>query len=148
VANIAIDAGLGRSGYWATLPGANSKLLLVPIATAGIVSDATMRRYSTLAALVAGVTEQTTMGRKTLSSVTSTIDNTVNDRANVSSASVTWTAAAGAAISALVLVYDPDTTTSTDSTRIPIAKFDFVISPDGSDVTASITDLLHISSAA
>jgi hypothetical protein len=147
VANIAFNVALGKSAYYSTLPGANAKLLAVLLQSSGLPSDATMRDYATLAAVLAGATEQTTMGRKQLASVTVTVDNT-NDRVAIDSADVTWTAATGSAVGALVIVYDPDTTTSTDSTRIPLTKYDWSITPDGSDVSATIADFLRINSAA
>ncbi|MEU6233852.1 hypothetical protein [Kitasatospora sp. NPDC047058] len=148
MANIAFNIALGKVAYYAGLPAANDALIAVPIETSGIVSDAVMRDYDDLATLLAGASnEQTTMGRKTLASVTTTVDDT-NDRVAVDSADITWTAATGNAVSALVICYDPDTTTSTDSTRIPLVKLDFPLTPDGSDVTATVTDFFRASSAA
>ena len=86
---------------------------MVPIETSGIVLDATMKDYDDLAALLAGASnEQSTMGRKTITSTTPTVDDT-NDRLDVDIADITWTAATGDAISALVICYDPDTTVGT-----------------------------------
>lgn len=120
---------------------ANSRLKVIPIETSGIEADATLKDYDDLAALLAGTSnEQTTMGRKTLTSadVTITLDDT-NDRVDVDVSDITWTGATGNAISALVLVYCPDgVTPGADSTFVPISKHDFAITPDGSDVTAQI----------
>lgn len=146
--NIVFNQALGREAYYASLPGTNDALIAVPIETAGIVTDAVMRDYDTLAALLAGASnEQTTMGRKTLTNVTVTVDDT-NDRVAIDADDVTWTAATGNPISALVICYDPDTTGGTDSDIVPLSKHDFVITPDGSDVTATITDLIRATSAA
>jgi hypothetical protein len=66
----------------------------------------------------------------------------------VDCADITWTAATGNAISAIVICYDPDTTTGTDSDLIPLVKCDFPITPDGSDVTATVNDFYRSTSAA
>ena len=148
MANIVFNQALGRVAYYGSLPATNDALIAVPIEATGIVSDATMRDYDDLSTLLAGASnEQTTMGRKTLASVTVTVDDT-NDRVAVDCADITWTAATGNAISALVICYDPDTTTGTDTDLIPLVKCDFAITPDGSDVTATVNDFYRANSAA
>ncbi|MGW3847184.1 hypothetical protein [Streptomyces fagopyri] len=148
MANIVFNIALGRLAYYAGLPASNDALIMVPIETSGIVGDSTMRDYDDLSTLLAGASnEQTTMGRKTLASVTSAVDDT-NDRWNIDSADVTWTAASGNAISAVVICYDPDTTTGTDSDLIPLTKHDVTMTPDGSDFTLTIADFVRSSSAA
>lgn len=117
----------------------NSALILVPIETSGLESDATLLDKDDLAAVLSGATnEQTTMGRKTLTdaelAAVPAPDDT-NDRYEVSLPAVTWTGATGNAISKILVCYDPDTTGGTDSAIVPLTLFDFVITPDGSDVT-------------
>lgn len=147
MANLVLNRALGMIAYYASLPAANDSLIAVPIETSGIVSDATMRDYDDLATLLAGASnEQSTMGRKTLASVTVTVDDT-NDRVAVDCADITWTAASGNAISAIVICYKPDTA-SADADIIPLTKHDFVSTPDGSDLTATITDFFRATSAA
>lgn len=120
---------------------ANSRLKVIPIETTGLETDATLKDYDNLSVLLAGTSnEQTTMGRKTLTStdVTLTVDDT-NDRVDIDISDLTWTAATGNAISALVVVYCPDgVTPGADTTFIPLTKHDFVVTPDGSDITAQI----------
>lgn len=148
MANIVFNIALGRLAYYASLPATNDALIMVPIETTGIVGDTTMRDYDDLGTLLAGASnEQTTMGRKTLASVTSAVDDT-NDRWNIDCADVTWTAATGNAISAVVICYDPDTTTGTDADLIPLTKHDVTMTPDGSDFTLTIADFARASSAA
>lgn len=138
MANIVFNIAKGKVGYYATLPAANDALIAVPIETTGIVSDATMIDYDDLAALLAGASnEQTTMGRKTLTGVTSTVDDT-NDRLDADFTDITWSAATGNPISAVIICYDPDTTGGTDSSIIPLTKHDFVTTPDGSDIVAQV----------
>ncbi|MFD9444950.1 hypothetical protein [Streptomyces sp. NPDC060001] len=148
MANIVFNVALGRLAHYASLPAANDALIMVPIETTGIVADSVMRDYDDLGALLAGASnEQTTMGRKTLASVTATVDDT-NDRVNIDAADATWTAATGNAISAVVICYDPDTTGGTDADLIPLTKHDVTMTPDGSDFTLTISDFARASSAA
>lgn len=129
----------GKAAYYATLPAANDALVAVPLETSGLVSDATMKDYDTLAELLAGASnEQTTMGRKTLASVTSTVDDT-NDRTDADCADFVWTGATGNAISKVVICYDPDTTGGSDADLIPLTAHDFVTTPNGGDITAQVT---------
>jgi hypothetical protein len=116
----------------------NAALILVPLETSGLESDATLIDKDDLAAVLSGATnEQTTMGRKTLTDVELAAlpapDDT-NDRYDVSLPTVTWTAATGNAISKILVCYDADTTGGADSAILPLCMFDFTITPDGSDV--------------
>lgn len=117
---------------------ANSALILVPIETSGLETDAVLRDKDDLAAVLSGATnEQTTMGRKTLTDAQLAAlpapDDT-NDRYDVSLPAVTWSAAAGNAISKILVCYDSDTTAGTDANIIPLTMFDFVVSPTGADI--------------
>lgn len=136
MADFVFNIAKGKAGYYAGLPLTNDALIVVPIETSGIESDAILRDYDNLAVLLAGASnEQTTMGRKTLAGVVATVDDT-NDRVDVDATDVIWTAATGNPVSALVICYDPDTTTGTDSDLIPLTKHDFVATPGGGDITA------------
>lgn len=116
----------------------NSALILVPIETSGLESDATLIDADSLQALLSGATnEQTTMGRKTLTDADLAAlpsPDDANDRYEVSLPTVTWTAATGNAISKIAVCYDPDTTAGTDANIIPLTLFDFAVTPSGADV--------------
>lgn len=128
----------GRVVYYCTLPAANDALIVVPIEASGVEADATLKDYDTLSALLAAANnEQSTMGRKTVTSVTVTVDDT-NERVDVDIADQTWTAATGNAISDILIGYDPDTTSGTDADIIPLLWFDASATPDGSNLTAVI----------
>lgn len=146
MASIVFNVALGRLAQYGDLSAAADSLILVPFAAAGLPSDATMRDYATLAAVKAGATEQTTLGRKTLTNVTVTVDNT-NDRVAIDCDDVTWTATAGSAIGAVVICYKPDTA-STDSAVIPLTKHDVSMTPDGTNFTLTIADFARSNSAA
>jgi len=120
---------------------ANSRIKIVPIETSGIETDATLKDYNDLAALLAGTSnEQTTMGRKTWAAadLVITVDDS-GEKVDIDSADITWAGATGNAISALIVVYFPDgVTPGADSTGIPLTKHDFVVTPDGSDIVAQL----------
>lgn len=142
MANIVFNIAKGRVlEYWERVNNndpANSAIILVPLETSGLESDATLIDMDTLAAVLAGATnEQTTMGRKTLTD--SDIGAiTVDDSANTAYATlpaVTWTAASGNAISKILVCVDLDTTSGTDSNIIPLTMHDVSLTPSGIDFT-------------
>lgn len=139
MADIVFNIAKGKMAYYASLPAANDALIVVPIQTTGIETDATLRDYANLSTLLAASNdEQTTMGRKTLAGVAVTVDDT-NDWVDITAANPVWTAASGSAVSALIICYDPDTTTGTDADLVPLTKHDFVVTPNGGDITGTIT---------
>ena len=138
MADITINAALGKVAHYAGLPGTNDALVLVPLESSGLESDAVLKDKDTLADLLSGTTnEQTTMGRKTLTGVTVTVDD-VNDRVDVDFADVTWVGASGNAVGAVVVCYDPDTTAGTDADLIPLSKHDWSFTPSGADQTLQV----------
>lgn len=136
--NIAFNIAKGKWAQYAELGGANDAFIAVPLETTGLESDATLKDYDTLDAILAAANnEQSTMGRKTLASVTVAVNDTTDVMA-VDCADITWTAATGNAVSALLVCYDSDTTGGTDANIIPLFKFDFVVTPAGGDITAQV----------
>lgn len=117
-------------------------------------TDATLRDLTTFSAIESDAnTAELTSGtnanyvRKTLSDsgspITVTVDNT-NDRTDVDIPDQTWTAlGAGTAITDGVAGYDSDSTGGTDANIVPMTMHDFAITPDGSDVTATIALLFR-----
>lgn len=123
---------------------ANSALVVAVLATAGIESDATLRDADTLAAVVAGTTNEVTnagYARKILTDadLVAFAPDDVNDRVDLDIPDQTWTGvAAGDGWNDLVVCYDSDTTSGTDANIVPLTQHDFVITPDGSDITVQI----------
>lgn len=139
MANFEFNIAKGRTTYYCTLPAANDAIILIPIETSGLEADSTLKDYDDIATLLAGSSnEQTTLGRKTITSVTVTVDDT-NDRTDSDFADPVWVTSAGNAISKLIAAYDPDTTAGTDSSLIPLLAWDFVATPDGTDITGNVT---------
>jgi hypothetical protein len=138
MADVVFNGVKGRVKYYCELPAANDALILVPLEASGLEADATLVDYDDLATLIAGSSnEQTTLGRKTITAVTVTVDDT-NDRLDIDIADQTYTASAGNRVGAVLVCYDPDTTGGTDSSIIPLTKHDAVFTPDGTDVTIRI----------
>lgn len=138
MADLVMNIAKGSFAYLATLPAASDALVVIPLEAAGLVADSVMIDYATVAAILAGASnEQTTMGRLTATGVTSTVDN-ANDRRVVDMADVTWALATGNAVGALIVAYDPDTGGGTDADLIPLFKFDFTATPDGNDLIAIV----------
>ncbi|MFL6145574.1 MAG: hypothetical protein ACJ72N_27400 [Labedaea sp.] len=135
----------GKIAYYAGLPASADALIAIPIEASGVEADAVLVDYDTVSALLAAATnEQSTMGRKTLASVSVTVDDT-NDRVNLDCADITWSGATGNAISDILICYDPDTGTGTDADLVPLSWHDFSATPDGSDITATVSDFARAS---
>jgi hypothetical protein len=119
-------------------PG-TSRLLIIPLETSGLETQANLEDSLTLAEVLDGTTnEQTTMGRKNFDDTTLApfTNDTTNNRNDLDTPDITWAGATGNAVSALVFAYDP--ATSADSAIIPLSHHDFVVTPDGSDITAQV----------
>jgi hypothetical protein len=122
-----------------------NSVVVVSVWNAGAMTDATVRDYTTHAAIEAdaAAAEVTNTGyaRKVLSDVsglTVTTDQT-NDRVDVDMPDQTWTAvAAGSAWTDLSTSYDSDSTAGTDSAIVPMTWHDFIVTPDGSDIVAQV----------
>lgn len=126
---------------------ANSVLVLMAVKT--VEADATLVDRADFAAILANGTVEATnanYARKIIDDAalaTPAVDN-ANDRFGLTIPIQTWgspaVAAAGGAWVALILGYDSDSTSGTDSSIIPIAKYDFAITPDGSiDIIANVS---------
>ena len=124
---------------------ATSAIIVIPVLTAGLETDAVLIDKDDLAAVFTGATDEATAGgwnRKTLTDVDLAAlpapDDT-NDRYEVDIPDQTWTAvAAGNNTSKLIIAYDADTGAGTDANIIPLTMHDFAVTTDGSNVTAQI----------
>jgi hypothetical protein len=115
------------------------------LATAGIESDSVLRDLDTLAAVVAGTTNEVTnagYARKILTDtdIAAFAPDDTNDRVDLDCADQTWTSvAAGDGWNDIVIGYDPTSTGVTASLIVPLTHHDFVVIPDGSNITAQIS---------
>lgn len=145
MADFVFNISKGEVKAYAKLPAASDALILIPIESSGIEADETLKDYDDISALLAGSSnEQTTFGRKTITSVTITVDDTGgNNKVTIDTADQVWATSAGNAIGALVFAYDGDTGAGTDANLTPLTKHDWAITPDGSDVTATIANFFQ-----
>lgn len=148
MANLVFNVALGRVAELYnrvdTNDPVNSALVVIVLATAGIEADAALRDLDTVAALVAGTTNEVTnsgYARKVLTDadIVAFAPDDANDRVDLDIPDQTWTGvAAGDGWNDIVIAYDNDTTAGTDSNIVPLTLHDFVVTPDGSDITAQI----------
>lgn len=108
-------------------------------------ADATLRDLDTVAAIEADAltAEVTNAGyaRKVLTDIdiVAFAPDDTNDRVDVDIPDQTWTAVvAGSAWTDLSINYDNDTAAGTDANQVPLTLHDFIVTPDGSDITAQI----------
>lgn len=142
--DVQFNIAKAKSGYYLDQVGiGNARLIAVLLKASGLEADATLVDHDTLSALLAGTSDECTFtnyARKTISSVTNTVDDT-NNWFNSDTADLTWTAAGGASndnIGAIVFCYDSDITSGTDANVIPLFKMDYVETTTGSDLQVII----------
>lgn len=145
VFNIAAGRGIEFYNRVKSNDPANSALIIMVLATAGLESDSVLKDKDSFADIVAGTTNEVTntnYARKVLTDVELAAlpaPDDANDRYDVDMPDQEWVGvAAGDGWSKLIVGYDPDTTGGTDAAIIPIAAYDFVFTPDGSNIQAVI----------
>jgi hypothetical protein len=134
MADFVFNIAKGKVARYADLPDANDALIVVLLKTSGLESDATLRDYATLSALLAATNDEADFSgysRKTLASVVSTPDNT-NDRMDTDAADPSAYTASGSSqsVSKLLVVWDGDTTGGTDANIVPLTAHDCVVTFD------------------
>jgi hypothetical protein len=135
------NVALGRFRTYAELGAVNDALIFVFLETSGLEAASALRVKTTLADVLSGSTnEQTTVGRKTLTGVTVTVDN-VGSKVVVDADDLSLVGPTGNAISQVLLCYDGDTTGGTDADIVPIGAYDCSFTPDGNDRLIRINSL-------
>lgn len=145
MADFVFNIAMGHINEYVTRVNANdptnSVMVLLVLATSGIETDAVLRDKDTVSALLSGSTNEVTnsgYSRKTVDntgSMTVTVDDT-NDRKEADMPDQTFSSiSAGDGWNDLVIAYDSDSTGGTDANIIPCTQHDFVVTPDGSDIT-------------
>ncbi len=145
MADFTFNALKGKTFYYASQDGvASATHIAVLLKTSGLEADDTLNNATSLSGLVSGATDEATDGsysRKTISGIAGTIDNT-NNWVTLDSSDITWTALAGGAISKLVINFKPSA--AADSAILPVTCHDFAVTPDGTDVTATVANYCKI----
>lgn len=133
----------GKLVYYGGLPASSDALKVLLLKSSGLVADDTLLDYDTVAAVLAGASDEadaTNYVRKTLASVTVTVDDT-NNRVDVDCADLTWTSLGGASnntIGKIVVYYCPDTGSEADSSNVPLTFHDATYTTTGVDFTVTI----------
>jgi hypothetical protein len=124
---------------------AAARLYAIPVSRAA-VTDAQLAYADDFAAIVTlGITERTTNGwtRITLAAadLTAIAPDDTNDRMAADSIDLTWTsvALAGGAITDIIICY-ASVGSPTNAQLLSLTTHDFPITPDGSNVVATVTD--------
>lgn len=124
-------------GAWAEIIRDGAAIQIVPLDRGGTTDDA-LRDADTLAAVIALGTERNANGwnRKAIAngSITLTVDDT-NNRVDADVADQTWTAVTAGAVTDLEVAEDLG---GADSADRPLTLHPFAITPDGTDVTATV----------
>jgi hypothetical protein len=111
-------------------------ILLLKVAEA----DDTLNNHDTVALMLAGSNTEanfTNYTRKTPITATPTVDDT-NNRVDIDIPDQTWTSAGGATNNSLVKLVVFYENSAADSGRVPLTHHDFVVTTDGSDITAQV----------
>lgn len=118
----------GKVARYADLPGANDALILVLLKSTGLESDAILKDYDTLAAILAATNDECDFTgytpRRTLAGVVSAVDDVNDWMASDATDPASWTNTGGAAqiAGAAFVCYDPDTTAGTDADLVPLVQ--------------------------
>ena len=128
---------------------ANSAIILIPLSATD--TEANRQDDDDVATFLAAAPNEQTAGgwsRKTLTDADLSavaVDDT-NNRFPATIPQVTWTApTAGNNTVGLLIAYDSDTTTGTDSNLIPLVHCDFAVTADGNDVIINTGDVFRAS---
>jgi len=123
---------------------ANAVLVIAVLATSGIETDAVLKDKDDLAAVVAGTTNEVTntnYARKVLtdSDIVAFAADDTNDRVDLDFPDQTWSAvASGDGWNDALVCYDSASTGGTDANIVPLTMHDFVVTPDGNDITLQV----------
>lgn len=143
MANFVFNIAKGRVAEFYNRVDANdpatARLVIIPLEASGLEAQAALEDSVSLAEVLDGTTnEQTTMGRKYLTDteLAALAADMTNNRMDVDIPDITWAAATGNGVGAIVVAYDPNS--ETDANIIPLTHHDFAVTPDGSDIVAVI----------
>ena len=116
---------LGKANRYADLPGANDALVLVLLKNAGLETDAVLKDYPTLAAVLAASNDEadfTGYARQTLAGVAVAPNFGTDTQSTDATDPGSYTNGDGVAqvTGAAIVVYVPDVGVSTDAQTIPL----------------------------
>lgn len=146
VFNIAKGRGVEWFRIIDTNHHANSALIVVLLVATGLEADDTLNNYDDLSTLLAAANDEATFtnyARKTLTDadITFPAPDDTNNRIDLDIPDITWLTAGGGTnntLAKLLVCFDDDTTSGTDTSVIPWTYHDFSVTTDGTDLTAQI----------
>lgn len=126
---------------------ANSAFIVLLLKATGLEADDTLNNYDDISALLTAANDEadfTNYARKQLTDAELAAlpapDDT-NNRRDLDIPDQVWANAGGAtnnSLGKLLTAYDSDTTAGTDANLVPMTYHDFVVTTDGSQLTAQI----------
>ena len=142
--------GLGTVRYYATLPGTSDAIVLILLQT-GHQDDDVLRDYDYVSQVLANTAnkECTAAGyaRKPITSGATITPDNVNNRVDISLPTQTWTALGAMTgtnsqqqIAAVLVCYQANTASGTDSTLQVLSKHFYPFVADGSDRQVTIAN--------
>ncbi len=148
MANDLFNIARGRIGYYMAdalgLSGANSRHVTVVLSL--VETDDALNNHDDLGAVIAatGNAQANATGYARIETaaagITINIDDTANDAEAVVDADQTWTSVANNDTNGdwnkLLCCYDADNATGTDANIVPLTYHDFVVTPNGGNITA------------
>lgn len=153
MANYVFNIAKGRVGEFFNRVDSNdpstSAIILVPLSASGTESEA--QDYDTLTAVLAGTANEQSSGgwaRKTLTDtdLSAWAPDDTNNRGPATLPQVTWTGpTTGNNTTGLLVCYDDNTGSGTDSNIIPLVHCDFAVTADGNDVILNAGDCFRAS---
>lgn len=148
------NVSLGVWRQYLSLPAANDALVIVLLKASGLPAEATLRDFDTLADLLASSADEADFTGYTRQfvtvGITVTVDD-VNERVDGDMPDVEWAAATRSVnntLSKLLVCYDPDTTSGTDSTIVPVTYHNFNATTDNNALLARISAAGFVRAAA
>jgi len=142
MANYVFAVALGKIGSYVAdiLAGGNDAIIWIPMASSGTAEQAeTLNDFAAVEA-DANFAEQTGTGwsrithDETGDGLAYAFDAT-NNRGEADSNDLVWAGPSSGNTTGLIACYDPDTTTGTDSTLVPLVHLDMVVTANGQQVT-------------
>lgn len=146
--SFAFNVAKDKLGYYYSLPAASDALKLVLLKASGLEADDTLKDYDDLASLLAASNDECTFtnyARKSITSVTRTVDDT-NNWVTGTFSSQTFASAGGASNNSTgkaIVCYDGDTGAGTDADIVPLTAHDFVATTDGTDLIVQIATYVY-----
>lgn len=131
---LVFNVAKGRFAYYGSLPAANDALKYILLVAAGLVSDATLKDYDDVAAILAGASDEATFtsyARQTATGVVVTVDDTA-DTVSLDTADPSFSNGSSQAQGKIVLAYDDDTTSGTDANLVPVFADNYALTTPGS----------------